>query len=525
MQQLPNRDEHKALAEFYDKLELVIYLLTILIATPTVARMLSDAWYSYGIAPSVFFAVRDSLSVSHPELVLFVLGAYAGLLTLLLLDHLKRVQGTLLTLASVIALAELRTQGLFTPLYPVANVHAIVAGFVFAYLVGGGYKIHRSEPPYEFRRATGVIFWTVATIVSVGFLEKHLTYRNPLGFAVEKQAEATNAGLALAGEQMMTDFVLSSMFIGGALMFISYEAKTNVFVMGPQRAGKTLLAGGLNIIADNETESIRLNPSGPLSKLVTSLRTATSGWGDDEYVGPTKKGEYKLLQFQTQAGYLFREYVEIDVLDYAGEYLDGDLVDKVESYAPKRRFSLTWLAHAYESIRGLPSLPEEAKGLSSDKIQRILAKQIIHSDTMVVTIDAGSLLSEVPYGDDDYEVQQDLSEYLDTYVQILRHVNQSLLAEKEVVIVVTKADYLYQLYRNTNTQLRFFEWVNFYLLESKEGRERLGPLVNQAQVDRVYPVYYDLDHEASMEQGEPVPDRPIDVQGSEQLLNRLKESA
>lgn len=306
-------------------------------------------------------------------------------------------------------------------------------------------------------------------------------------------------------------------------MFTSYEAKTEVFVMGAQRAGKTLLAAALNIAADSDAENTRLNPSAPLSRLVSSLTGADEGWGNNEYTGPTQKGEYHLLEFQTRSGQLFKEYIEVDVLDYAGEYLNKDLVDQVAELVPKSRLSLNWITFIYESIRGLPALPEMATGLESGEIQRVMAKQIIHSDTLLVIIDSGSLVSKVPYGDYDYEAQQELSEYVDTYVQILRHINQSVLAEKEVILVATKADYLYQLYRNQETNLTFFNWVNFYLLDTKEGREKLGPLLNQAQVERVYPVYYDLDHETSLEKGEPVPDRPISIHGNDQLLGRMKE--
>lgn len=521
----PHSDKHESLSRLYDRLELIAYIAIIVIATPTVAQMLSDAWYSYGFSPSVFFFFRDSLGVSHQEFVLFFLGAYAGLLLLLLLDDLKRIQGSLLAIASAIAFVELRSQGLFTPLHPVTNGHALVAGFVVAYVLGEGYKLASSDPPFEFRRATSLLFWTVAIIVSIGFVEKHLIYPNPLDSAVAKGGEEAAAGLTVVGDGLFTDIVVASMFVFGAYMFMSYEAKTNAFVMGVQRAGKTLLAGGLSIAADEEAEHTRLNPSQPLSRLVTSLQTAAEGWGDDEYVGPNNKGEFNLLQFQTQKGTLFKQYIEIDVLDYAGEYVNQKLVMNVKEMAPRSRLSLSWFVYMYESIRGIPNLPEQAKGLNSDRIQHIMAKQIIHSDTLVIIVDSGSLLPKVPYGDEDYEAQQDLSEYLDHYVQILKHLNKSTLAEKEIVLVATKADYLYQLYRNSKTHLSFFNWVNFYLMETEEGQEKLGPLLNQAQVSQIYPVYYELDVDATEREGEPIPERPISVNGSKELLTQLKESA
>jgi len=222
---------------------------------------------------------------------------------------------------------------------------------------------------------------------------------------------------------------------------------------------------------------------------------------------------------------MFKEYVNVDVLDYAGEYVGEKLVEYVKAFAPQRILSLSWFVYVYESVRGLPSIPEKAEGMDSAEIQRLMAKQIVHSDTLCVIVDAGSLVSEVPYGDEDYRMQEELSSYLETYVQILRHLDQSTLDEKEVVLVVTKADYLYQLYRTVDTRLDFFQWVNYHLLESPEGREKLGPLLNQAQVDRVHPVYYDLDHDASLEAGEPVPERPISVNGARSLLRRIKGGA
>jgi hypothetical protein len=384
------------------------------------------------------------------------------------------------------------------------------------------------DPPWEFRRATALIFWFVALLTTVAFLERHIVYQNPLaGLADTNAASQAAAGvsLGLSGNGILANLVASTAFVGATYMFTTYEAETNVVWLGVQRAGKTFTNSAMYLAARDQAESanISLNPSGPLSRLHTSMMAASDGWGNGEYVGPTLKSEYHLHSFRDRAGNLFKKYINFNAVDYAGEYVDDKLVEHIERYAPNSVFSLEYLVVKYEAFRGLPQPAEKADGLKPEEMYEMLAKQIIHSDKLVIVVDSGSLVPQVPYGQDDYSAQQDLDEYLNTYVQVLRHLDESVLADKEVVLVATKADYLYQLYRHTDTALPFFSWVNFHLLESEEGREKLGPLLDQAQVDQVYPVYYKLDHEASMEEGEPVPDRPLEVHGNTQLLNRLKE--
>lgn len=522
--------EHDGLEAFWEKVDLVVYLALIAVVTPAATKMVSAAWQSGGLSRTAVVTLEELVGVSHLELVLFCLGAYAGLVGLLLFDDIKRIQGVLLAVASAIAVAGFRSNGLLYPLYPVENAPVIAAGFATSFLLAGGRRLRRTDPPYEFRAATAALFWVVTTIVTVGFVERHLSYSAPVSFADGRLQVAAVTQLSFVGADLFTDFFAASTLVVGAHLFTSYTGQRDVFVLGVQRAGKTMLAAALYKAADESARNTRLNPSGPLSALSSALHgfgddDTADGFGNDEHTGPTEKGEYHLHEFRTRAGELFREYVQVDVLDYAGEYVDEQLVEYVKAFAPDSTLSLSWLVYAYESVRGLPAVPERAEGLDSAEIQRVMAKQIVHSDTICVIVDAGSLVNEVPYGEGDYQTQDDLSEYLNTYVQLIRHVDQSVLDEKEVVLVVTKADYLYQLYRGVDTRLPFFDWVNFHLLESPEGREKLGPLVTQAQVDRVHPVYYDLDHEASLEAGEPVPEHPISVQGAQALLQRIKGGA
>jgi len=517
--------QHDGLESFWEKVDLVVYLALIAVVTPAATKMVSAAWQSGGLSRTLVVTLEELVGVSHVEFVLFCLGAYAGLVALLLFDDIKRIQGVLLAVASAIAFAGFRSNDLLVKLYPVENAPVIAAGFALSFVLAGGRRLRSGKRPHEFRAATGALFWVVATIVTVGFLERHLSYTTPASFTDGRLQTAAITNVSFVGADLFTDFVAASVLVIGAHLFTSYRAQRDVFVLGVQRAGKTMLAAALHKAAEAESPNTRLNPSEPLTSLLSSLHGGTDGFGDDDYTGPTGKGESHLHQFRTLDGDMFKEYVNVDVLDYAGEYVGEKLVEYVKAFAPQRILSLSWFVYVYESVRGLPSIPEKAEGMDSAEIQRLMAKQIVHSDTLCVIVDAGSLVSEVPYGDEDYRMQEELSSYLETYVQILRHLDQSTLDEKEVVLVVTKADYLYQLYRTVDTRLDFFQWVNYHLLESPEGREKLGPLLNQAQVDRVHPVYYDLDHDASLEAGEPVPERPISVNGARSLLRRIKGGA
>ncbi|MGB9934073.1 hypothetical protein [Haloarcula amylolytica] len=520
-------EEHAALKEFWEKVDLVIYLILIAIVTPEVARIAAQAYQSDGLLRRSLKLLERTISVTHEEFALFAIAAYAGLVFLLLFDEMKWLQGAMLGIASVIGFVVLRSQGVLTTLSPIGHLHVIAAGFASAFVAGGGLSIRTESAPYEFRRATSMLFWTVAGIVGLSFVEYQFAYENPLVTAGQETIEANVvlSSVRFAGQGLLVETAASVTFLFGAYMFTSYEAQQNIFVIGIQRAGKTLLAGALYFAEDDDPENVRLNPTAPMSRLVTSLRANVEGFGNDEYTGPNDKDEYYLLRFRTKGGELFKKYVQIDVLDYAGEYIDKALAEMVARMVPRSRLSMNYLVLLYEKIAGLPDLPEQAEDLDPEEVRRVMAKQIVHSDTLVVIVDSGSLLSSVPYGDDDYEAQQDLDEYIDTYVQLLRHVDESILAEKEVVLVATKADYLYQLYRKESLGMDFFTWVNYFLLEQEEGRQKIAPLLNQAQVDRVYPVYYELDHEASMVAQEPLPQHPIDVKGNDLLLERLKEGA
>lgn len=520
--------DHDGLDAFWEKVDLVVYLALIAVVTPAATKMVSAAWQSGGLSRTLIVTLEELIGVSHLEFTLFWLGAYAGLVVLLLFDDIKRVQGILLVVASAIAFTGFRSNGLLTTLHPVENAPIILAGFALSFVLAGGRRLRNRTPPYEFRAATAALYWVVATIVVVGFLERHLSYTTPVSFADGSVQTAAVTNVMFVGADLFTDFVAASGLLIGAHLFTSYRAQRDVFVLGVQRAGKTMLAAALYKAAEQESPNTSLNPSEPLTSLSSSIHgddDDDDGFGGDEHTGPTEKGETHLHRFRTLDGDLFKEYVSVDAVDYAGEYVDEKLVEYVKAFVPSRRLSLAWVVHAYESVRGLPTIPEKAEGMDSNEIQRLMAKQIVHSDTLSVIVDAGSLVPEVPYGGEDYQVQDDLSSYVDTYVQILRHVDESILEEKEIVLVITKADYLYQLYRTVDTRLEFFQWVNYYLLETPEGREKLGPLLNQAQIDRVHPVCYDLDHDASLEAGEPVPDRPISVNGARSLLRRIKGGA
>ena len=517
--------QHDGLEAFWEKVDLVVYLALIAMVTPAATKMVSAAWETGGLSRTLVVTLEELIGVSHVAFVVFCLGAYAGLVALLLFDDIKRIQGVLLVVASAIAFAGFRSNDLLVKLSPVENAPVVASGFALSFVLAGGRRLRSGKRPHEFRAATGALFWVVATIVTVGFLERHLSYTTPASFTDGRLQTAAITNVSFVGADLFTDFVAASVLVIGAHLFTSYRAQRDVFVLGVQRAGKTMLAAALHRAAERESPNTRLNPSGPLTALTSSLRGGDDAFGDDDYTGPTEKGEYHLHRFRSLHGDLFKEYVSVDVMDYAGEYVDEKLVQYVKAFVPSRRLSLAWVVHAYESVRGLPAIPEKAEGMDSDEIQRLMAKQLVHSDTLSVIVDGGSLVPEVPYGGEDYQMQDDLSSYVETYVQILRHVDESMLEEKEVVLVVTKADYLYQRYRTVDTRLDFFQWVNYYLLETPEGREKVGALVNQAQVDRVHPVCYDLDHDASLEVGEPVPERPISVNGARSLLDRIKGGA
>lgn len=519
----PTRRGAETFQRLWERLDLAAYLVLIVLAAPIIADLLTRAWLQSRLIREAVFSLERATGIDHLQLALIGIGFVLGLLVLMWIDHMKRVQAFLLTVAVVLVLWTFSVRGIIFRIPLVPNLQFIAGGFVSGILAGGGRTIRKERPPWEFRRATLLLVAINILLVLIALAEVYLLHELP-GIETSGRADGVStAAVTVVGSSIFVDVLASGVYLAAIYGFTTYEVDANVLWLGGSRDGKTTGNMSLYEAAKRRARRIatRLNPSAPLSEMYESFTSADWGWG--EHVGPNKKGEYEVHRFTTRRGELFKENLNVEAIDYAGEYLSSRLASIIESLAPDSRLSIQWVVVCIESVLGLPNLPERATNLDDKGVYRTLAKKIIHSDTLLLTIDAGLLLEERPeWAEADHDGQRSLAETVSAYVQIIRHLDQSVLAEKDYVLVVTKADYLVPLYKRANTHLTFDEWVNFYLLEQEEGQQKLGALVGQADIDRVYPVFYEIDEEASKEAGEPMPDHPIQTHGAEALLERLK---
>lgn len=520
----PLSSEQRVVSTLREKLDLVGYFAVILITTPVIAGMLAGAWNSNGLLRTTVLGVEHALSISHDEVELFFLGGFGGLLALMWLDRMKRVQAILMTIAAVIGLRVFQTQGILFPVDIVANTHVLGAGFVVAFLAAGGSRIRDQSPPWEFRRATKGLAAIATLLIGIGFVESHLLYESPIEIASDAGVSVASAstGIKFVGANVLVDLLAAGVFVGSVVGFTTYESAVNVFKLGAQRVGKSTTETGMY---DVEMEfakqtGTKPNPTQPLSIRHQSLITDEQ-WG--EYNGPNNKGEYEHLAFRTQSGKYLPKYVRVGTVDYAGEYVNDKLAKQVASRAPKSTFSIPWFVYKAEKLLGYPKIEEEAE-VGDSQMYDLLAQQIVHADKLVIMLDAGGIIGNTPYQDADIGAQQDLREYVDTYVQILRHLNQSTLREKDVMIAVTKADYFKPLYEHDGSSIPFRQWVQLYLTdERRNGNEQIKNLLNMAQAETVYPINFAIDERASKRAGEPIPEKPIKPQGHKPLLARIKQ--
>jgi len=435
------------------------------------------------------------------------------------------VQALLLTIGSAIALWTFKTQRIIFPVDVLANVHILAAGFALVFLVAGGQRIRHESPPWEFRRATKGLSLVAAAIVAIGFLESHLLYQSPISLVRSEGPSIATAslGLKFIGANVFVDLIASGVFVGSVYAFATYESAVQVFLIGAQRVGKSLgMSGGIYEVEQEVAKATNTspNPTRPLSLRHQSL-AADEDWGD--YNGPNNRGEYEHLEFQTQTGNYLPKYVQVGTIDYAGEYVDDKLAERVSDRAPKTVFSPSWFVYKAEKLLGHPKLEEKAD-VEDEQMYDLLARQILHSDKLLIMLDAGSIIGETPYSDNSIGAQQNLEEYVTTYIQILRHLDESVLKSKDVMVVVSKADYFKPLYQQDSSSLPFRQWVELYLMDDRRnGNEKIQTLLNMARVDTLYPVNFVIDEEESEDRSEPVPKKPIQPQGYEPLVAEIKE--
>lgn len=441
-----------------EKLTLVGYFGLILALAWPMSGMFADAWEATlngrGIPNAIIRFLRFAvfgpvLSSSHQTVTAAGLGFFFGLLVLMTIDPKKRWQAVLLWIGTVIALIGLQSFGLLLPQLDAAEQGpALLGGVVVGFLFGGGRQVIDlfDGQTVEFRRASRALFFLMAGLVVVSFIEVHLQYP---GVYIDADApfspEIIDNGFGLNTVDLPIHLAASLIFIVTAKRFVEYDADREFFILGPRASGKSLFLIGAYLEALERARSadknVPLEPSQDLMSILEALDRQETDW----IVEATPPGQVNELSFQYVHGSVFPKNIRLSALDYAGEYLSR-----------------------------LPDALTGAKDWEDlDNTERRLVEGIEQSDTLVLTIDLSRYIRNEPL---------DISEYF----SILQAVDG-----KDVMLVATKADVLldeFEAERGLEAHLDYEEFTEFVNRRLRQN-ENIEALVAETNQD-IHPVYY-----------------------------------
>lgn len=466
-----------------EKLRLVAYFLVIGVLAWPMALMLGRAWKGAYVPQGLADALNTYLSLSLEQLSVAGLGFFLGLLVLLTLDPKKRWQGILLWIGTVVSLIGLKSMGLFLPNVDIVGSAVwLVGGLVLGVFVGGGRRLARfqTSEPLEFRRAASSIFYLLAVLIAVGFVEAHVNYPDIIYVGKESARLRNLSGFSVSiiQQSLVIDLVVSSGFVVTLGKFMEYDAEQDFFVLGPPASGKSLFLIGayleaLEEHADSDTNT-PMNPSNDLLGMVEQLDMDTSDW----IVEATEAGQVKELSFRYVHGTIFPKNIQVTSLDYAGEYLD----------------------RLPDALTGLLENEEDQTLLS-------LARNVMDANTLILIVDVERFDNNEPL-----EVAP--------YVSILQATD-----DKDVLLVATKADVLADQFREEQgiEAHRYFEDFKQYVNDQLQRNEQVRTLIQQTSGSEIHPVYYQT-KEAEIGDGRvPMRDERNSVMtvGFGRLLDRL----
>lgn len=544
-------------------IKLVLVFSAILVFTPHLVRMIGLAYQSRGLTFHGIWAAVYVIDVGEgvsPVLVL-PFAVYLGLLALILIDDMKRLQGVLLVVGTGIAIAVLTEMELFfTDVNWFQRPSVLAVGFAAGLLLGGGRKFLNQEPPYQFRKSIRRLFYLISLLVIVGFFEYHVQYPSPL--------RATNPGvtiqpisitdISIVGTGLVTDASIGLIYLWLLHTFTEYEDRKNFIVLGPQRSGKTTLMAGL--LDRVQSEGAEQSGRQPL-EWSEALGGFTERIRQEGFSGipPNEPRQAIPLYFNYIHGRLFKRLVEVRTIDYAGELVSSDLYRAVVEHADKGSiFERTydrlgwWLYRAGQtpvvssivaseeeeedsSLKQLPlGFPYETFTGSPEQIEQLVARTIHDSESMIVIIPLDDFAADQVndrYLPEYYTETEraDRSQYLEVYGNLLSTYSGSE-EQKEVIIVATMADLVVEHFKDTYDVEDVHSAENWRKFREYITRDILGANITQLEIftshENVFPVYYDMDPANPVLEDrtgpEPNPKRPnLQVWGAKELLDEL----
>lgn len=498
---------------------LLVSFLGLLVLSPVLAVMLQRAWETEGLTYHVSWALFETLGYDIYGAITLSLGLLLGWGVLLWADHYKRVQAGLLTVSVLLGLAALRLSGRWDrPEDVVANAEFFLLGFLAAFLLGGGARLllEWDERPHLFPYGASGFAGFVGFVVTVGWFERHFTYRSPVQRPTLRPT-AELADVAFLGPPVVAvgNAVAVGLFAWLLWRFVQYEADRRIVVLGPRESGKTATVVALYHGArDARDETTVPYVSPPLADMYYDL--AREGFDALEDVPGRELG------FTYTRGGLFPVNVTVEAVDYDGSLLGPGLVSALrDDGGPLSRL---------RRLVGLAPTPPAVVTSATDLAAHLRAADVVLLAVPAVDYLDSRTVSEEhlpPYVDALPSNGNDAG-YLETYLEVV----DACADETDFLAVATMTDVLVDNYEedypsmfadiNFDEGETSFRWYVSYVLS--DAAPAYGALQPKLTDGEAYPLYYELDPESE----EPVletdegdaPDR-LRVRGAHLLLRRL----
>ena len=476
---------------------LALYATGLVLFAVPIASMLTRAWDSEGVGYHVVWGIVRLIDVNIDVAVVFPLGVFLGVLVVLWFDDLKRTQAALLTVSVALVGSALLFWRWSVNVDFQAQLPVLIIGLLFGFIAAGGHRIYTEEPLREFRRTFHAIYILVSGFIIGSLIEAHTAYNSPIQRSTDGFSFASESlNLTFVSDGILLNLIGVIAFVGILRAFVQYEDKSNIFVLGPTKSGKTTLMTGLFSYAV-ANQSTRCNPTDgnfELRKLYTDMDTGIGFGGIDD---SDEHHSFIPLSFEYSYGNIFSQYVTVKMIDYPGKMLSEVFIDDVRN-AVKTRLDQSFLYKIRSANNEL--WPEQAMDLPPSQQSTRMAELVCDSDTLVLVIPMNDFVDDLPsetlpdyHQPSDDATGQSTAEYLAQYDEIL-HQHQSLGENRDVIVIVTMADLVIEHFEQTNPGSVVEEYDEFrsYVRDRVFVLDKEGSKYNQ-YVEDVYPFFFEMD--------------------------------
>ncbi|MFA9427089.1 hypothetical protein [Natronorubrum sp. A-ect3] len=513
-----NTNTRLSTAERKELVQLLLNVIVIGICLALLPDLIWRGWYSGdpGHITQTVLTLGEPVGLTLAVLQAFVVGAFFGLLGVLLLDRKKKAQAALL-LAGVCAFGyALIAHAGFIPQIVMQSLGDYLLPLGLGFLAGVVTCVGFVSPTVlvdrnrtvttEFRRGARLTAGVIVLSAAAMFVETTFVYPS-LHVTLEGVTAEPHWFLDVRLENLVTDLLVITGLTWSLRNFVRYDRSSTPVVLGPSGTGKTYFMLGA-YFEDRQTDAATTHSaSSALTEKATELEqwvrtqdAEDAGW----YIDSTDAGNTELLEYIRESGSVLPRDVTVTSLDYAGENLAG-------------------LAHVLENDLSVDDLSRSdlPPGSNLDDVKR-MKDHVERADTLLFLLDAKELFGESRVATDggissSFAEMGNNTEGSGESDRADKSANASMSAgtpsessladivaydsilseygdEKRIVFVVTKADILDTEYRDhygidiyDRTELdRFAKLVT----EDLKRQDMTDALLARSGVDEVYPVYF-----------------------------------